>query len=188
MTARLPGLGWAGPAGALPPAAGKVSQVWPSAGGPGPGTDRRRPVPGRCSGVPGAGAVRRAARGAGGAGLPAVPRSRDGISLPRVLHSVGKLPVPLHGVSGRVPTGKRSDDSGTPDRLQAGRSALSHLGTGGAGLPAGCPGRVTVTGAREQENASEVTHPDLAGTSPLVITVLRSRSARSSLSAHSQEP
>lgn len=100
---------------------------------------------GRCSGCPEPGRCR-AARGVGGAGLPAVLCSGDGISLPRVLHLSGSCRLSPRGQC-RVPTGKRSDDSGRPDHLQAGGSAVSQLGSGGAALSAGCPGRVTVSRA-----------------------------------------
>lgn len=133
-------------------------------------------MPGRCSWVSGARAMRRAARGAG---LPAVPRAGDGISFPRVLHSVGKLPV--HGVSGSVES-PRERGATTPGDQSVSRPGDQHCRSSALAGQRSPPAIPAGTRAGSRRTRVRLLSRD----SPLVIPELRS--ARSPLSAHSQEP
>lgn len=171
------GPGRAEPGGALPPAAGKVSQVWaragraPLAGGRCRAGARGRPVPGRCAGW----RAEQAGRGFQPCPAPGRDLPSDGAALCREV--AGPSPWASGSVEsprerGTTTWGERTVSRPGDERCRS--SALagqrSRPGDGDQG--------------RQRENAGEVTHPDRAGTPPLVTAVLRSWSAPSPLSAH----
>lgn len=170
VTARSPGLGRAGPAGALPPAAGKVSEVWLSADGPG-----RAPLAGdRCRGdAPGCPRGRR-----GGVSSRAPRQGRDlpseGTALCR------EVAGPSPRASGSVES-PRERAATTPGDRTVSRDQHCR----GSALAGQRSRRLSLPGDGDQAGSRTPVRL-LTRDSPLAITVLRS--ARSPLGAHSQKP